>query len=368
MSFNITNSMKTKNFDISDLIRPEILTLSAYHVPSAANYIKLDAMENPYHLPKEWIEPWLETLKSAEINRYPDPHATQLKQDLRTMMQIPTQVDVILGNGSDELIQMLLLTFNYQGRAILSVEPSFTMYRLLAQVVGIPYIGVPLQPHDFSLDMPALRQVIEQQQPALIFLAYPNNPTGNLFTRHEIEEILQLSQGVIVIDEAYAPFADDTFMSDLLKYPNLLLMRTVSKLGLAGLRLGLLAGAARWLAQIEKTRLPYNINTLTQLSACFAMQHYEVLVAQTEQIKQDRALLLQQLAQINGVTTWASQANFLLFRVAQAITTFESLKKQGILIKNLHGFHPLTHQCLRVTVGKREENQAFLHALRQSIP
>ena len=356
--------MNAKNFDVSSLIRPEILALSAYHVPASANYIKLDAMENPYHLPKEWTESWLETLKHAEINRYPDPNATQLKQDLRMMMHIPQSATMILGNGSDELIQMLLLTFHYQGRAILSVEPGFTMYRLLAQVVGMPYLGVPLQPDDFSLDMPALRQAIIQHQPALIFLAYPNNPTGNLFARHEIEEILQISQGVVVIDEAYAPFADDTFMNDLNKYPHLLVMRTVSKLGLAGLRLGLLAGDARWLTQIEKTRLPYNINILTQLSAHFAIQHSEALTVQTEQIKRDRALLLQQLNQFVGVTTWASQANFLLFRVAQAAHTFESLKSQGILIKNLHGFHPLTEGCLRVTVGKPEENQAFLQALQ----
>jgi histidinol-phosphate aminotransferase len=351
--------------DVSNLVRPEIQALSAYHVPTAANYIKLDAMENPYRWSETLIAQWLETLKSAEINRYPDPNATALKQDLRAVMQIPQPAEIILGNGSDELIQMLLLTFNYQGRAILSVEPSFTMYRLLAQVIGMPYIGVPLQADDFTLDMPALRQVIIQQQPALIFLAYPNNPTGNGFARHEIVEILQISTGIVVIDEAYAPFADDTFMGELGNYPNLLVMRTVSKLGLAGLRLGVLAGAARWLQQIEKTRLPYNINVLTQLSARFALQHYAVLVAQTEQIRRDRALLLQQLRTLPAVRTWESQANFLLFRVSQAGRIFEGLKSHGILIKNLHGFHPLTTECLRVTVGSPEENQAFLSALQQ---
>lgn len=358
--------MTTPTPDIANLIRPEIQALTAYHVPTAANYIKLDAMENPYRWSDALIGQWLETLKNAELNRYPDPNATLLKQDLRTVMQISQQAEIILGNGSDELIQMLLLTFNYQGRVILSVEPSFTMYRLLAQVVGMPYIGVPLQADDFSLDMPALRLAITQHQPALIFLAYPNNPTGNLFSRAEIEEILQLSSGIVVIDEAYAPFAADTFMKDLTKYPNLLLMRTVSKLGLAGLRLGLLAGNAAWLAQIEKTRLPYNINILTQLSAHFALQHYEVLIAQTEQIKRDRALLLQQLKQLDTVTTWESQANFLLLRIPQAIQVFESLKAQGILIKNLHHFHPLTQECLRVTVGKPEENQAFIQALQRA--
>lgn len=359
--------MNTQIVDISTLIRPEIQALAAYHVPAAADYIKLDAMENPYHWSEELVAQWLEVLKYVEINRYPDPEAALLKQDLRAIMHISEETPLVLGNGSDEIIQMLLLTFNYQGRAVLSVEPSFTMYRLLAQVIGMPYIGVPLQPDDFSLDMPALRQAILQHQPALIFLAYPNNPTGNLFARHEIEEIVQLSTGIVVIDEAYAPFADDTFMNDLNRYPNLLLMRTVSKLGLAGLRLGLLAGHSQWLAQIEKTRLPYNINVLTQYSARFALQHYDVLAAQTAQIRQDRAQLLQQLNALNGVTTWASQANFLLFRVARAQRVFANLKTHKILIKNLHHFHPLTQNCLRVTVGKPEENQAFLNALQLSI-
>lgn len=357
----------TQTIDISTLIRPEIQALAAYHVPAAADYIKLDAMENPYHWSEEFVAQWLEAIKHVEINRYPDPEAALLKQDLRAIMRIPETMPLILGNGSDEIIQMLLLTFNYQGRAVLSVEPSFTMYRLLAQVIGMPYIGVPLQPADFSLDMPTMRQAIIEHQPALIFLAYPNNPTGNLFARHEIEEILQLSSGIVVIDEAYAPFADDTFMEDLNHYPNLLLMRTVSKLGLAGLRLGLLAGNAQWLAQIEKTRLPYNINVLTQYSARFALQHYEVFAAQTAQIRQDRAQLLQQLNALDGVITWASQANFLLFRVAHAPQIFETLKANRILIKSLHHFHPLTQNCLRVTVGKPEENQAFVNALRQAI-
>lgn len=359
--------MNTQTVDISTLIRPEIQALAAYHVPAAADYIKLDAMENPYHWSEELTVQWLDTLKHVAINRYPDPEAASLKQDLRANMRIPEEASLLLGNGSDEIIQMLLLTFNYQGRTVLSVEPSFTMYRLLAQVIGMPYIGVPLQPDDFSLDMPVLRQAIVRHQPTLIFLAYPNNPTGNLFPRHEIEEILQLSSGIVVIDEAYAPFADDTFMNDLRRYPNLLLMRTVSKLGLAGLRLGLLAGHSQWLAQIEKTRLPYNINVLTQHSARFALQHYHVLETQTAQIRQDRSKLLQQLNALTGITTWTSQANFLLFRVAQAQAVFENLKAQRILIKSLHHFHPLTQNCLRVTVGTPEENQAFINALQLAI-
>jgi histidinol-phosphate aminotransferase len=353
------------NKSVTDWIRPEIQQLSAYHVPDPGDAIKLDAMENPYRWDATLVEEWLNVLRTAALNRYPDPAAPELKQQLRAVMQVPDTMDMILGNGSDELIQMLALTLNGQGRILLAPEPSFVMYRLIAQVVGMQYIGMPLQANDFGLDMFAMLEAIEIHQPALVFLAYPNNPTGNAFDMIDIEAIIETAPGLVVIDEAYAPFADSTLMSCLGKYPNLLVMRTVSKLGLAGLRLGLLAGPHNWLEQIEKTRLPYNINILTQLSAVFALQHYAVLEKQTQQIRADRAELLEGLNAINGVQAWTSQANFILFRVADAPAIFNGLKANGILIKNLHGSHPLLNNCLRVTVGTPEENQAFLQTLTQ---
>ncbi len=348
-------------------IRPEILQLTAYQVPDPGNAIKLDAMENPYHWEPPLIEQWLQVMKTATINRYPDPSARAVKQQLRTVMQVPETMAMILGNGSDELIQMLALTFNGNGRLLLAPEPSFAMYRLIAQMVGMQYVGVPLTTENFQLDIFALLEAIDTHQPALIFLAYPNNPTGNAFGTADIETILEIAPGIVVIDEAYAPFSDHSFMSRLADYPNLLLLRTVSKLGLAGLRLGLLVGAEIWLAHIEKTRLPYNINILTQLSAEFALQHYDMLIRQTQQIKTDREQLLQHLQLLPNVTVWPSQANFILFRVKDAKRTFEDLKQRGILIKNLHGSHPLLNNCLRVTVGTPAENQAFLETLVQVI-
>jgi histidinol-phosphate aminotransferase len=351
------------NTSFNNLIRPEIQQLSAYHVPEPGDAIKLDAMENPYRWDAALFEEWLNVLRTATLNRYPDPAARDVKQQLRAVMQIPDTMDVIIGNGSDELIQMLALTLNGEGRILLAPEPSFVMYRLIAQVVGMQYIGVPLQADDFKLDTSAMLEAIKTYQPALVFLAYPNNPTGNAFALSDIEAIIETSTGIVVIDEAYAPFADNSFMSRLGEYPNLLVMRTVSKLGLAGLRLGLLAGAHQWLEQIEKTRLPYNINVLTQLSAVFALQHYAVLEKQTQQIKADRADLQKRLNAISGVQAWASQANFILFRVADALSVFNKLKAAGMLIKWLQGSHPLLDNCLRVTVGTPTENQAFLQTL-----
>ncbi|MEN8219363.1 MAG: histidinol-phosphate transaminase [Pseudomonadota bacterium] len=352
---------------VNNWIRPEIQQLTAYHVPDPGDAIKLDAMENPYQWDSAVIEEWLNVLRSAALNRYPDSAARNLKQQLRAVMQIPDTMEVILGNGSDELIQMLILSLNGNGRTLLVPEPSFVMYRHLAQVAGMQYVGVPLQAADFSLDLSAMLKAIETYQPALIFLARPNNPTGNAFAISDIETIIESTEGVVVVDEAYAPFVETSFMPRLGEYSNLLVMRTVSKLGLAGLRLGYMAGSRAWLEQIKKVRQPYNINTLTQLSATFALQHYAMFEEQTQRIKADRADLLERLNALNGTQAWQSQANFILFRVADAPAVFDNLKKQGILIKCLHGSHPLLDNCLRVTVGAPEENQAFLQALTELV-
>jgi histidinol-phosphate aminotransferase len=345
----------------TDWIRPEIQQLLTHQVPEPGAAIKLDAMENPYQWDDELKEKWLKVLHSAALNRYPDPQA--LKQQLRTVMQIPEPMEIILGNGSDELIQMLVLTLNGQERVLLAPEPSFVRYRSLAQIVGMQYVGISLEPQQFELDIFFMLEAVDTHQPALVFLAYPNNPTGNAFAIDDIEAIVENCSGLVVIDEAYAPFADQTLISYLERYPNLLVMRTVSHLGLAGLRLGFLVGSPQWLEQIDKTRLPHNINILTQLSATFALENYSILEKQTERIKQARTLLFKQLNQITGVDVWSSQANFILFRVTNAATVFEKLKQQGILIKCLHGNHPLLDNCLSVTVGTQEENQAFLQAL-----
>ena len=349
-------------------IRPEIQALSAYHVPPARGFIKLDAMENPYGWPPELVQAWLDTLRSVELNRYPDPGASELSDALRRAMQVPAGMQVVLGNGSDELIQMLALAVAAPGRVVLAPEPTFVMYRMIAQVVGMRYQAVALA-DDFSLDSGAMLAAIETHAPAIVFLAYPNNPTGTLFEARVVEEVIGAAPGLVVVDEAYAPFTDASFMCRLGEFPNLLVMRTVSKMGLAGLRLGLLAGAPEWLGEIDKTRLPYNINVLTQASACFALQHKGLLDAQAARIRADRGDLLRRLAALPGVQPWPSEANFILFRVAagSADAVFESLRAQGVLIKNLNPAGGRLRDCLRVTVGTAEENAAFLQALDQAL-
>ncbi len=366
--------MSTTNDKVTRWVRPEIRALSAYHVPDSGDVIKLDAMENPYNWPEAMVDEWLAVLRDVELNRYPDPSPDGLKEILGQAMGVPADMEVLLGNGSDELIQMIAMALAQPGRKILAPEPSFVMYKMIATFTGMDYIGVPLA-GDFDLDLPAMLAAIEEHQPASVFLAYPNNPTGNLFDRNAVKAIIDASPGLVVVDEAYHAFAGDSFMPELDvgsgKYENLVVMRTVSKMGLAGLRLGLLAGPSAWLTEFDKVRLPYNINVLTQKSAEFALAHRGVLDQQTQQICEDREKLMVALEAMGGIKPLPSRANFILFGVNKAGVTatgvFESLKAQGVLIKNLSPAGGVLQDCLRVTVGSPEQNEAFLSALINSL-
>lgn len=350
---------------VARLIPAEVRALTAYGVADAEGLIKLDAMENPYPWPAELKEEWLERLRGVDVNRYPDPKASGLTARLRQVLAVPASADVLLGNGSDELIQLLILAIGGPGSTVFAPDPSFAMYALVARATGRRFESVPLDEEDFSIRLDATLEALRVHQPALTFLAYPNNPTGNLFKAEHIDAVLDATPGVVVVDEAYAPFAKTTFFSELEKRPNLLVLRTVSKLGLAGLRLGLLAGAPAWIAELDKLRLPYNLNVLTQVSAEFALSHYPLFQRQTEQIVRDRDALYDRLAAMEGIQVWPSQANFLLIRVQPGggAGAVAALRDRGLLVKNFHGASPLLRDCMRVTVGRPEENAAFLKAL-----
>ena len=353
----------------SDWVRPEIRALAAYHVPDATGLIKLDAMENPYAWPTELVAAWQARLSTAGVNRYPDAQAKTLKARLREAMHIPPGAELLLGNGSDEIIQMLMLTVGGAGRALLTPEPGFAMFRIIATLTGTAYRGVPLRAADFSLDAEAMVAAIRETRPALVLIANPNNPTGNRFDEKALRAVIEAAPGLVVVDEAYFPFCDGDCLGWLADYDQLLIMRTVSKLGLAGLRLGLLAGSAAWLQEIDKTRLPYNINILTQLSAQFALEHAAVFARQTQAIREERARLAAALGAISGVRGFPSETNFILFRVPprQAGRIQADLHKAGVLIKNFDGSHAQLADCLRVTVGTPPENDAFLAALKAAV-
>ncbi len=349
-----------------EIIRDEIRSLKAYLVPDSAGMVKLDAMENPYRLPPELRARLARLVEEAALNRYPDPAAGELKARLRHALEVPEGMELLLGNGSDELIQMLIMAVAKPGAVVLGVDPSFVMFRRIAAFAGARYTGVELR-DDFSLDIERVLAAIERERPAVIFIAYPNNPTGNLFDAGLIDRIIEAAPGLVVVDEAYHAFAGKSFIPRLPGPPNLLVMRTLSKLGLAGLRLGALLGAESWLAQLDKLRLPYNVSTLTQIVACEVLQHGDVLTEQAGAIKLERGRLLQGLQNLPGVTAYPSDANFILFRINQAERVFDGLKRRGVLIKSLHGSHHLLADCLRVTVGTPDENAAFLSALTQTL-
>jgi histidinol-phosphate aminotransferase len=349
-----------------DLVREEVLAMAAYHVADAAGLVKLDAMENPYPLPQALQREIAELVSQAAVNRYPDPQAPQLKTRLRQVMAIPETFDILIGNGSDEIIQILIQALARPGAVVLAPDPTFVMYRIYALVNRMRYVGVPLAP-DFSLDCSRLLAAIEEHQPALTFIAYPNNPTGNLYPEADVLRILQTAPGVVVLDEAYHAFAGKSFMGRLAEHPNLIVMRTLSKVGMAGLRLGYAAGSPAWIGEFDKVRPPYNVNVLTQLVAERLLAHVDVLERQAAAICEERGRLRAAFAPLPGVTVFASAANFLLVRVPDSDKVFAGMKARGVLVKNLHASHPLLAQCLRITVGAAEENAQCLAALSASL-
>lgn len=351
-------------------IRPEVRALSAYHVPEVGEVVKLDAMENPYPWPDESLRAdWLKTLATVSVNRYPDPRAQDLRARLRTHLALADDQRLLLGNGSDELIQLITLAVAQPGVKVLVPEPTFVMYRMIATFCGVECIGVPLR-QDFELDLDAMETAIAEHDPAVIWLAWPNNPTGNLWPREAVHRILQAAGGLVVVDEAYQPFAGDSFAGELGRWDNLVVLRTLSKLGLAGLRLGALAGPAAWLDEIDRLRLPYNVNVLTQASAAFALDHFDRLDEQAAVIRAERDRLQASLGQLPGITVYPSAANFLLLRLpaGRARTVFEELLADGILVKCLDGSHPQLVDCLRITVGTPEENARLETALGARLP
>jgi histidinol-phosphate aminotransferase len=361
-------SNDSRNSLIAKLVKPEVQAMAAYHVADARGMVKLDAMENPYAWPESLQSPLAAALAAADVNRYPDAQASAVRTAVRKAMQLDGRHEVVFGNGSDEIIQMLALALGRPGATILSVEPAFVMYKVIAAWLGLSYAGVPLT-EDFALDEVATLAAIAQHKPALVFLALPNNPTGNVFDRRSVEKIIAATPGLVVIDEAYLPFTDSNLLPLIDRYDNVVVMRTLSKVGLAGLRLGMLIGHPEWLHEIDKVRLPYNINVLTQQAALVALDNYDRFLEQAAVLRAQRGELMAVLQAMPQLKVWPSEANFITLRTLTlpARDVFADLKSRGVLIKCLDGAHPLLRDCLRVTVSTPDENARFLAALRQSL-
>ena len=348
----------------AELVRREIVALKAYHVPDAQGLVKLDAMENPYTLPEELRRELAAVLARVELNRYPDPGGARLRALLARKMKVPAGMEVMLGNGSDELLQMTVMALARPGAALMYPAPTFGMYSMYATFMGMKAIAMPLR-EDLSFDSGAFVARMKDERPALVFIAYPNNPSGILYPEGDVAAVIRAAPGLVVIDEAYHAFAQKSFMGRLGEFENLLVLRTVSKLGLAGIRLGYLAGRAEWIEQLNKVRSPYNVNVLTQAAACFLLERLDVLEDQAARIRAERERLAAELARLPRVQVFPSQANFILVRVPDADRAHAGLLARRVLVKNLNG--EATRNCLRITVGTPDENRILLAALREAL-
>lgn len=351
---------------LSRLIRQDVQSMHAYAVQDATGLVKLDAMENPHRLPPALQAELGQRLGAVALNRYPGPRIDELRAALARQAGLPAGCALMLGNGSDELISLLAMACDVPGASILSPLPGFVMYAMSAQLQGLKFVGVDLTP-DFELDEAAMLAAIAQHQPSIIYLAYPNNPTANLWDDAVIERIVQAAPGLVVIDEAYQPFSSRSYIDRLGRQPHVLLMRTLSKFGLAGVRLGYMMGPSALIAEIDKVRPPYNISVLNAETALFALEHAAVYDAQAADLRAQRQALVQALAALPGVQVWPSDANMVLVRVPDAQAAFEGMKRRGVLVKNVSKMHLLLANCLRLTVGTADENAQMLAALQACL-
>jgi histidinol-phosphate aminotransferase len=362
-------------------IRPDVQAMHAYAVQDAVGMVKLDAMENPYRLAPALQQALGERLGRVALNRYPDSRVDVLRRTLATHADIPAGFDIVLGNGSDELISLLALACSApmggSKPVVVAPTPGFVMYALSAQLQGLEFVGVPLLP-DFELDAEAMVEAIITHEPALVYLAYPNNPTANLWSADAMARVIAVAAQtgtLVVVDEAYQPFSSQSYLDvirdDPQRHGHVLLMRTMSKFGLAGVRIGYLLGHAALVSHIDKVRPPYNVSVLNCECALFALEHAEVYAAQAAGVRAQRQRLQEAFASLPGLSTWRSDANMILVRLHgepdRAQRVFDALKARGILVKNVSRMHPLLANCLRITVGTEDENQQLLAALKEIL-
>lgn len=330
-------------------------------------------MENPFALPPALQAELGARLGAVAIHRYPGARIDELRQALARHVDLPAGCGLMLGNGSDELISLLAMGCDLPGATILAPLPGFVMYAMSAQLQGLKFVGVPLTA-DFELDEPAMLAAMREHKPAITYIAYPNNPTANLWNADTIRRLIAEAAGfggLVVMDEAYQPFSSHSWLDEIRAQPaahaHVLLMRTLSKFGLAGVRIGYMVGAQALVHEIDKLRPPYNVSVLNAECALFALEHAEVFADQASQIREQRALLIDALAAMPGVTPFPSEANMVLVRVPDAQRCFDALKAQGILVKNVSRMHPLLTHCLRLTVGTPSENAQLIRALQTAL-
>jgi histidinol-phosphate aminotransferase len=356
------------NRRIARTFRQDVTSSAGYAIQPSAGMVKLDAMENPFGLPPALKRALGERLAEVALNRYPI-NKGEVAAALAKHFEVPAACKLIIGNGSDELIDLLSVACNIPGAVVMAPLPGFVMYEMSARLRGLKFVGVPLTAN-FELDDAAMLSAIERERPALTYIAYPNNPTGNLFDERSVQKIVDAvgeQEGLVVFDEAYQPFSSRSWMPRLAAHEHVLVLRTLSKFGLAGVRMGYLAGAAALIEQIDKVSPPYNISGLNAAATLFALEHAELFAEQAAVLRRERERLMAELHGIPGVTAFPSEANMILVRVPDSKRAFEGMKQHKVLVKHIAGMHPLLANCLRLTVGTPEENTLMIDALKASL-
>lgn len=345
---------------VSEVIRE----ISPYTVPDIDCKIKLDGNESPFGLPDGVQAKVYNSIKEVSINRYPDPESKKLIELISRVSEFPEE-GILLGNGSDELIGMLITAFTSGTGKILCPAPSFSMYKLTGLSMGAEVIEIALD-ENFDIDLENTLAAIEDNDPDIIFLASPNNPTGNMYNTGKIAEIISVAKGVVVVDEAYSDFSGYTFLPLIKECENLIVLRTLSKVGFAGLRLGMLFARENLVTEINKVRYPYNINSLSQCAAEVVLDNHEFVAENIQLIIRERGRVFKAMSSLDGIAAYPSDANFIFFKSLDADSLFNQLVQKDILIRNFNKPGRLEN-CMRVTIGTPEENDAFLDALTEIL-
>ncbi|MEE8328535.1 MAG: histidinol-phosphate transaminase [Thermodesulfovibrionia bacterium] len=346
--------------DIKKLVKPNIRSLLAYEAEEIPCRIKLDANESPYSGFRIQGSGVSSKKNFKNLNRYPDPEAKSLKKLLAKEFRVKPE-NILHGNGSDELIYYLITTL---GGPVLYPVPTFSMYGIISQALGEKKIEIPLD-ETFDINTDEFYKTIKKAKPKLIFLSSPNNPTGNSFSSDRILKIIKFSSSLVVIDEAYQPFSNKkSFVPLLKKYENLIILRTLSKIGLAGLRVGFMIADSEIIKEVNKVRLPFNLNSVSQAIAVEALKKRKLLRRYIASIIIERERLFNKMNKMKSIKLYQSDANFILFKLKNSDKIYKTLLKRGVLVRNMKR---IVNSCLRVTVGTPEENRIFLKTLKQLI-
>ncbi|NPB05045.1 MAG: histidinol-phosphate transaminase [Aquificae bacterium] len=340
--------------------------LKAYRTETTPARIRLSSNELPYDLPRWLKERIKKELAQIPFNRYPDPYATELREVLAELWGVKPE-NLLLGNGSDELILYLQTAVGELYEGVAYPIPTFPMYRVVADTLGRPVYEVPLD-ENLDLDEGAFERVLEDYRPALLFISYPNNPTGNLFSREKLER-LRKKVPLMVSDEAYFDFCGETYLPEAVDAAqNVVVLRTLSKVGLASLRVGALIADEAFVKELLKVKMPFNVTYPSQVVAKVVLtEGLEFIRWAVERVVAERERLTAELSKMEGVEVFPSKANFFLFKTPfEADAVHRLLLEEGVLVRNV-SYLPGLDGFLRVGVGKPEENDAFLEALRKVL-